>query len=300
MKKLGILVLLILVGAIFFAVKFFILDKSSKEGKLKVFSSPTASLFIDNVAIGKTPYEETTKEGEYLIKLISEGEASASASWEGKVQVYKNALTYVDRELGMSDLTSSGVVFTTIKMSEKPKKADTGEIEIEVEPAGAIVYLDNDEKGIAPMVLSEVPSGDHELSVYSPGFFKRTQKINVDSGYRTKGNFKLALDQSQKKIDELVNSASEEASLEEGKKESTTKDTSLETTIVIKETPTGFLRVRSEPSLTASEEAQVKPKDTFTLLDEESGWYKIEYEKGKEGWVSAQYTEKQSSEEETP
>ena len=63
--------------------------------------------------------------------------------------------------------------------------------------------------------------------------------------------------------------------------------------ILIKDTPTGFLRVREEPAITASEEARVKPGDQFDLLEENSGWFKIEYEKGKQGWVYSQYAEKQ-------
>ena len=42
--------------------------------------------------------------------------------------------------------------------------------------------------------------------------------------------------------------------------------------IVIKSTPTGFLRVRSEPSLKGNEVGKVYPKDKVTLLEELSGW----------------------------
>ena len=54
-------------------------------------------------------------------------------------------------------------------------------------------------------------------------------------------------------------------------------------------TPTGWLRVRFEPSLEASEAAKVDTGKTFAYFEEQSGWYQIEYEKGKKGWISAQY-----------
>jgi len=59
-------------------------------------------------------------------------------------------------------------------------------------------------------------------------------------------------------------------------------------------TPTGFLRVRSEPSTAGEEVAQVDPGDRFPYLetDEDTGWFKIEYEDGEEGWVSNQYAKK--------
>lgn len=286
-KKISVLFILIVLFGAGVGVKFFILDRQSNDGMLKVLSSPAASIFLNDRPLGKTPYEETAAAGEYILKLIPEGSATDSASWQGKISIYKNSLTYVDRELGSSDLTSAGVTFTTIKMTAQPKKKDTGEVEVETEPSGAIVYLNNDEKGISPLILSEVPKGEHELSVYVPGFFRRTQKINVEPFFRTSGKFKLALDQSQKKIDNIADqeAAASAAAVDKA---------SDQTTIVIKDTPTGWLRVREKPSTNASESARVNPKDTFAVLDEQDGWYLIEYEKDKKGWVSGQYAEKQS------
>lgn len=292
-KKLGILFLLIVLFGSGVAVKFFILDRQSSEGKLKIFSSPSASIFLNNEPIGKTPYEEVQASGEYILKLIPEGSATDVASWQGKITVYKNALTFVDRELGSSDLTSAGVIFNIIKMSSASKKKETGEIEVETEPSGAIVYLDNDEKGIAPVILSEVPKGEHELSVYVPGFFRRTQKVNIEALFRTSVKFKLALDQSQKKIEDISDeeaTASAEENKNNDEKSATASADKKKIIVEVKDTPTGWLRVRQEPTLSAPESAKVNPKDTFTVLEEKDGWYRIEYEKGKEGWISAQYT----------
>ena len=118
-----------------------------------------------------------------------------------------------------------------------------------------------------------------------PGFFRRTQKINVDPGYKVSASFKLAIDEAQKPTPKPSGTNTKEST-----PSASTKTKSL---VVIGDTPTGFLRVREEPSTNASEAAQVKPRDKFTLLDEDAGWYKIEYVKGKEGWVSSQYATKQ-------
>src|SRR3989338_3183801 len=284
--KLILLTILLLGFGIFVFVRFFILNNQNVFGRVKVVSSPVASVFINNLDVGKTPYEEKYKIGEYILKLIPEGTATDTASWQGKVKIYKNALTYVNRELGSSDVTSAGEIFTTTKMEKPAKSNDLGEIYVETEPQGAIVYLDNDEKGVAPLILSEVLKGDHELSVFMPKFLRRTQKINVDPGYIVNAAFKLAIDQSSQ-------AAKATGDKQKGKQEATASAKTGKTTIVIKDTPTGFLRVREEPAVTASEEAQVKPGEKFDLLDEDNGWYKIEYEKGKEGWVYSQYAEKQ-------
>lgn len=279
-KKLILLSILILLFVSFVGVRYFLLDAKNVDGRLKVVSSPTAAVFINSVAVGKTPYEDKQKEGEYILKLIPEGIASDTASWQGKVNIYRNSLTYINRELGSTDIQSAGEIFTVTK-SEKTSDGSKGEISIDTDPQGAIVYLDNDEKGIAPTILADVPKGEHEVSVFMPGFFRRTQKINVDPGYRVNAIFKLAVDQSQKppSPSPSPSEASDSASLKKGE-------------ITINDTPTGFLRVREEPTINASESAQVKPGDKFAILDEKDGWYQIEYEKGKQGWISGEYATK--------
>ncbi len=273
---------LLFIFILFVFAKYFYLDKKNESGQLKVVSSPEASLFIDNVAIAKTPFEGRYKIGEYLIKLIPEGTATDTASWQGKVKVYKNSLTYINREMGTSDITSAGEIFYPTKMETSSKTPDSGEIAIETDPNGAIVKLDNDEKGVASMVLSDVPKGTHEINIYLPGFFPRTQKINVEEGYRVNAFFKLAIDLSQKQ-------ATPSAQLNP---KTTNKASGILFSVKIKDTPTGFLRVRDDATISASEEAQVKPGQTFDVLEEKSSWYRISYEPNKDGWISAEYTEK--------
>lgn len=285
-KKLGVFLFLLILFIGFVAIRFFVMDKQNASGQLKVLVSPSASVFMDNIAVGKTPFEDKFKVGEYLLKLIPEGNATDTASWQSKIKIYKNTRTYVNMELGSSDISTSGEVFTSVKMTTSVK-AGYGEVMVETEPQGAIVYLDNDEKGVAPVKLENVLKGDHEISVFMPGFFRRTQKINVDSGYQVNAKFKLAIDQSQTPKIEEKKTATDEASLKEG-----STDTKTGKQVTIKETPTGWLRVREEPNAEASESAKVNPGDKFEILSEEAGWIKIEYEKNKTGWISGQYVDR--------
>jgi len=63
--------------------------------------------------------------------------------------------------------------------------------------------------------------------------------------------------------------------------------------VVIEDTPTGWLRVREGPGTTYDEITKVYPGETYPLLEESAGWYKIELEDGREGWVSGDYASKQ-------
>lgn len=289
--KLSLLLILVLLFVGFVTVRFFILDKQNEYGKIKIISSPTASIFLNSTLIGKTPFEDKYKVGEYLLKLIPETSATDTASWNGKINVYKNALTYVNRELGSSDIASAGEIFTTTKMTKKPLSADVGEIYVETEPQGAIITLDNDEKGVAPAVMENVARGDHELSVFMPGFFRRTQKVNVDPGYRVNAAFKLAIDQS-----------SSFANIADDKSKTSSSSASTKTYIKIKSNEQGWLRVRMDASVDATEEAKIKTGGRYEFLDEKPNWYKIKFNGNStelvsgsftDGWVSSEYSSKE-------
>lgn len=298
MKKKFLFLLLLIVGfIIFIGVRFYTLNKTTQGGRLKITASPAASVFIDSAALGRTPFEQKMKEGDYTIKLIPEGVNSQTVSWQGKVHVYKDTMTVVNRELGSSDVSSAGETLTITKMDTAPKNGNNGEVSIESEPNGAIVYLDNDEKGVSPLLMQDVIKGDHEISVFLPGFFRRTTKINVDAGNRTSVRFSLAVDATAKNVDQLrkqkeesrLKEASESAKTEADKKAAST------TQVTIQTTPTGFLRVRQDPSTTAEEVARVKPDEKYELIEETDGWYKIKLNDGKVGWISSEFAVKEGA-----
>lgn len=291
-RKLLLLGALIFLFVAFVLARILIFDRKPAQGSLRVLSSPQSTIFIDNKNVGKTPYEGNIGVGEHILKLAPEGEATDTASWSGKITINKNTRTFVDRELGSSDVTSSGVIFS-LKKSDTAK-GNEGEIEIESEPAGGIVYLDNDEKGIAPLIMENVSKGEHELSVYSPGFIRRSQKINSESGYRIFAQFKLAVDPTYQKVEDTTDEESTKSATlnPTPAKEATPSAKPGALFIVVRDTPTGWLRVRAEPSASASESAKINPGDKFEVQDQQSGWYKIIYQVGKMGWVSGQYVDK--------
>lgn len=315
-KKLLFLVILFAGFVIFTLVSAFLLKKEH-DPELKILSSPNATVTLNGKVIGKTPIEGfVVSAGEHMLILRVDkgaggtesevgGEPGAQTStWQGKISAFKNSKTYVDRELGASDITSSGVVFSVRKSEKKFEKKDVGAIEITTDPIGTIIYLDNDEKGIAPLYMENVPVGEHEISAYSPGFIRRSQKIKVEAGYVVSGEIKLAIDKDYQKVEEpKVSTESATLSGTPGVSGGPTPSGAPTGKVVptvkagmksvkIRDTPTGFLRVRDKPSTGGAEVGQVNPEDTFVIIAEENGWIKIEYVKGAEGWVSGQYVER--------
>jgi hypothetical protein len=279
--KLKLIAILSIAFAVFVLAKLFFDISSKKEGRLQVYSRPGAAVFLDNVMKGNTPYTDTLKEGEYLLKVVPNGVATKATSWQKKIPVLSGSLTYVDVQMESTDIASWADVYWLTKLDMFNKSAS---LSVETEPSGALVYLDNDEKGVSPLTLENVSQGSHELSVFMPGFSRRSKKINMSPGYQMHGYIKLALDPSQKTqytISDPIPTATPAASIQEPI-----------TTIRILDTPTGWLRVRDEPTLAGSESARVNPGQRFTLIEEQVGWYKIKIDNQKEGWISSQYAQK--------
>jgi len=283
--KLILLTVLVFLFGLFLLGKFLLFSNTTELGEINIISTPQSVVYLDRIQVGNTPLQQKIKVGDYLIKLIPNKEASQSATWQGKIKVYKNAVTFVGRALGSSDISTAGEISTVTKMESKPSRDSIGEIAVESEPKGALVYLDLDEKGVAPLAMSDVPKGTHELSIFLPGFIRRTTKINVEAGFRTSTTVKLA-------IDLLAPKESTKSATITDKSKNANSSVAKSIMIKIKETPTGWLRVRSEPSVNASESAKVNPGESYVLVEEQPNWYKILFNDEQEGWVAAQYSEK--------
>jgi len=59
------------------------------------------------------------------------------------------------------------------------------------------------------------------------------------------------------------------------------------------DTPTGFLRVRDGNSIGSLEIGRVNPGETYEILNEKNGWYEIQFDDEKKGWISSQYAKKE-------
>ena len=280
---------LILVGLIV-KNKFF---SKPGPGALQISTTPKATVFIDGTQVGVTPFfDDKLKSGEHTVKLVPEATTDNLVSWEGKVNLTPGILTAINRNFATSEAFSSGEIIWLEKISSRDKSS----LSVISTPDQAVVKVDGEPKGFSPVLVENLSPGSHQLSVGTPGYEERTISAKTVAGYKLIVNVQLA--QKIEGIEEATPSA--ELGPSPSPKASPTPKTTPKPTItppekpyvLIKETPTGWLRVRMEPSASATEAAKVNPGEMFPYLNEEkSGWLKIEYEEGKEGWVSGVYVE---------
>ena len=305
-KKLFFYILPILLSSIFLSGCTLPFIGGRKQAALQVTATPQAAVFLDGEHLGSTPYfDEKLKPGDYTLKLVPEGENNLP--WEAKIKLVSGILTVVSRELGESIDSSSGYV---LSLEEVPGKKNTSLVVVS-EPDGAVVKVDGEPKGFAPIAVENISTGEHLLVVSSPGYVEKNIKAKTIEGYKLTATVQLAkepeVETEEKEEDE---EATESAELEEEIEEETKEEPEEEETaspsayledelpkpyVKIKNTPTGWLNVRSEPSTAKKEESiltKVDPGEVFPFVESTAnGWYRIEYKDGEEGWIAGQYAE---------
>lgn len=280
-----------------------LIGKKKKAG-LYIKTTPKATVFLNEIQQGTTPFDkEDLKAQEYKVKLEPEGDL---VSWEGRVSLVAGRKTVINREFAASEALSSGYVLTLEQSTDK----ETASLTIITDPDNSVITLDGEPRGFAPITIKELKAGDHLLLVTSSGYKEKRLELKLIQGYRLNASLKLAQSEEMEEEEE-EEEATEAGKKKEEKPSSAEASESKEATISaslegedemerpyvkIKETGTGWLRVRSDPVYQAdnsNEVAKVEVGGVYKFLDQtESGWYQIEYEEAESGWISGQYAEK--------
>lgn len=230
---------------------------------IKITSIPDGAIvYIEGTEVGKTPYENDNLDPkEYDLRLVSD-----NAFWQGSARLTKGTLTVVNREIAVNIASSSGEILTL----------NTGQgVVITSNPTETSVEIDGKDYGKTPLKVADLSSGEHTFLLSHSNYLKRSIRALLPE------KMTLHLD---------VNLAISEIDLSSTSSAPTI--TSL-VKLVVLQTPTGFLRVRERPTTTATELVRLSTGDTVTLLEELNGWNKIKLDNGMEGYVSANYVQKQ-------
>lgn len=288
---LGIFLLVIVIGGFIKLMG----SRTPKEGELRVESTPIVSVFLDNKHLGRSPLKEKIQTGEYTLRLVPESTIGELAPWQGKISIGANLLTYVNAVLSDSELSSAvDILWLEKSLAKKP------ELSVITNPDGATVVIDDTTRGVTPLTMQDIDAGEHSLTIASPGFLTRTMKIKLTTGFKLIANLKLALSTGVQPDTSTASAAATGTpipTVKPGTTVAVTPTTSANADpqkpyVLIKDTPTGFLRVRMEPSTGATEAGRVNPGEKYHLFDEQTGWYQISYDDKNKGWISGQYADK--------
>ena len=281
-----------------------------KKSALSVETTPKATVFLDGEHLGQTPYyNEKLKKGEYVLKIVPESTGQALNPWEGRVNLSPGILTVVKRELGLTSDSSSGAILSFEPLADK----NAVSISVVTTPDGAVVNLDGEPKGFAPLSIDNISEGDHVLVISSTGYQEKSIKAKTVKGNKLIASIQLARDTSEVVEDaaaegegtesEATPSASPKSSPKatpkSSPKASPKADADAEELarpyVEINSPDIGWVNVRSEASTGGGDDTivtKVDHEEKFPLVNTDSGWYQIEYADGKNGWISGKYAEK--------
>ena len=231
---------------------------------INVLSLPAeASVYLDDDEVGKTPYEDKDlAPKEYTLRIEKE-----KLTWQGKVRLNPGTVTVINRDLAEDQASWAGEVLNLER---------GGGITIISNPDGAQVEVDGKPEGVTPVSI-KLDSGEYIINLSHPGYLKRSIRVILPEDYRLIISVDLALSEAD------LTTVS-------------TPPITATPQVIVKDTPTGFLRVRDKPSLVGKEIAQVKPGDMLILLEELPSWYRVRLADGTEGYVSSAYVEKKPQE----
>lgn len=275
MRRLFAISIASLTAIVAFAVSVYVLNHNLGKGALQVTSEPTSKVYLDGKLIGQTPLcrcelKDMLDAGDYTIRVVpTDGNF---APFEQKIPISPKVLTVVDRSFA-DGAQSSGSVISLSKLQNQ------NDISLSVIsfPPGVNTSLDSGDIGKTPVKTSDVTESDHEVKLSKDGYQDKTIRIRTVKGYQL--NALVFLGANPVVASQSAVSTPAPAAI---------------TKILILDTPTGFLRVRDQPSLNGNQVGEVLPGEKYDLLDEQSRWYKIKLKDGTVGWVSSQYAQKQS------
>jgi len=264
-KARKILITLVIIGVLVAAAFFGIGYLRPKSAGINIETSPQASVLINGEQVGRTPYEATRDPGEVIIKLIPDSFEKPLVPFETKLELTGGIQTVIRREFADPEETSSGIIISFERIGGKETS-----IAVVSVPDAAQISIDGTVRGFAPYKTSSITPGEHQLVISAPKHIDRTVLLKTVEGYKLTAVVKLAPAEDTK----------EEVDLEQ-----------LVSKVEILPTSTGFLRVRAEPTTSGEELARVDPGERYNYVetDEDTGWFKIEYEEGEEGWISNEY-----------
>lgn len=273
MRKIILFLTPLLVLTILFLLIVLVVNRDGGKGALQVTSIPQSQVFVDGKFVGKTPLclcdlNQLLKVGDYDIRLVPV--ESGFKESNQKIKIYQGVLTVVDRTFDQELAASSGSLITL-----SPTDSDNAELMVVSVPNNAQIVMDSNPVGNTPLLLKDVTDSDHEIKLIKDGYKEKIIKVKAVKGKRLEAVISLGIRSD-------INSRDDNAA---------SKSAVLVKKVIIKDTPTGFLRVRETDSVSSSQVGTVEPGEELDLLQEKEEWFEIKMTDGKTGWISSDFAE---------
>jgi hypothetical protein len=269
----------LILALILFLIYQLFFNKNTGKGALQVTASPESKLYLNGKFIGQTPFPKSEGQnifasGDYSLRIIPND--TNYQAYEEKITITRSTLTVVDRKFGESGVGEGSVISLVPLPNQK-------EIQLLVLsfPEKASVFVDSNMVGTTPLLLKDLTQSDHKLKIKADGYREKLIPIRTPEGYKLQVVAYLGIDTD---IAPTPTIASPSA---------TPTPTGIAKKIIIRKTPTGYLRVHVDATISGAEIGRVSPGEVYTVVDEKKDWFAITLSDGKTGWISSDYAKVQ-------
>ena len=150
------------------AVAFLLVPRVAAAGEtagsfVVTSTPPGATVQINDVEVGTTPYKGEVAPGAYRVAL-----KQGDATWSEEIAISKDGEAAVH------------VAWPTVR-SEPATRAKTGTLRINTEPPGAQVSVDGQPRGAAPLEVANLAAGSHRVTVTGRGG-PTTREVSLGAG----------------------------------------------------------------------------------------------------------------------
>ncbi|MFA6007246.1 MAG: PEGA domain-containing protein [Candidatus Shapirobacteria bacterium] len=251
----------IMIGSVLAAALFLSACGTDRSG-VEIISAPIAKVYLNGKEVGMTPYKNNNlKTGVNEIKL----DDGAGKSWGREIKLENNVSTVINWDFSDKN-QDSGYILSMENNREK------GSILVSSIPSGAAVNIEGELKGYTPIKIDNLESGNKNIIIGDSGYKSVDLIVKIVDGYQ------LIIDSKLKKESVAITVSP--------------TPTVIKTMIKIKETETGWLRVRKSDNNNSEEIDRVKPGEEYEMISEENDWYQIKINDTENGWISTKYAEK--------
>lgn len=199
-------VLILLAGMLVFSVSLIFtltdpLQKNSRAGIQIEYPNGSASVFLNDVYLGKAPLlEEKLKSGEHILKIDPDQDNLSSLNLP--IYLEKGTLTIIVFNPGENPRTSSSTIFELRKRNDRKSS-----VSFETYPENAFISFDGQEVSFSPLTVETVNPGEHRFVVNLPSYEAQDHSFLVLEGYETKITINLAKNISPVEPEEIKNEA---------------------------------------------------------------------------------------------
>lgn len=197
-------ILILLAGLVVFSVSLIFtltdpLQKNSRAGIQIEYPNGGASVFLDDIYLGKAPLlEEKLKSGEHILKIDPDQDDLSSLNLP--IYLEKGTLTIIVYNPGENPRSSSSTIFELRKKDDKQSA-----VSFETYPENAFISFDDQEVSFSPLTIENVKAGEHRFVVNLPSYEAQDHSFLVLEGYETKITINLAKNIPIVEPDEIKN-----------------------------------------------------------------------------------------------